>query len=149
MIQIHSDLIIRLEERILKLKKIYGKTNTPKTKGEYVNAVLKKNLDKHDEQERSQKNKGSNYGITWKVFKSLVFNEIYLRDAGRCVYCTKRVSRKESTLDHKLPVLRGGLNTAENVVVSCLWCNQDKGVLTDEEYYYKQLVNAGKGIKPN
>ena len=148
MILIHSDLTIRLEDRLLKLQKAYGKATTPKTKAIYVNLVLKKNLDKCDAQEQSAKNKGSNYGLTWAAFKQGSFNNIYARDAGKCFYCTKTIAKEDATLDHKLPVLRGGLNTNENVVVSCEWCNRDKGVLTDEEYYYKQLVNASKGIKP-
>lgn len=109
----------------------------------FINKLLVKYADKK-EAELSQ-NIG-NSGIVWMKFRKQYFNDIYIRDKGRCLYCTSRVKRDEATLDHCLSPLRGGLNTLENVVLSCHWCNQDKSILTVEEYAYKQLANANKGI---
>jgi 5-methylcytosine-specific restriction endonuclease McrA len=52
---------------------------------------------------------------------------IYLRDRNRCQYCGKKFSTSELSLDHVVPVSRGGKSTWENVVCACLKCNVRKG----------------------
>ena len=52
---------------------------------------------------------------------------IYLRDHNRCQYCGKKFSSAELSLDHVIPVSRGGRSTWENVVCACLPCNVRKG----------------------
>lgn len=54
-------------------------------------------------------------------------NNVYLRDKGRCAYCSETVSRKEFTFDHVLPRSQGGKTDWENIVVACFPCNQKKG----------------------
>lgn len=51
---------------------------------------------------------------------------IHLRDSGKCQYCGVRVDRKEATLDHIMPVSKGGLTTWENCVTACAPCNAAK-----------------------
>ncbi len=52
---------------------------------------------------------------------------IYLRDHNRCQYCGKKFSSSELSLDHVIPVSRGGRSSWENVVCACLPCNVKKG----------------------
>jgi 5-methylcytosine-specific restriction endonuclease McrA len=52
---------------------------------------------------------------------------IYLRDHNRCQYCGKKFSSSELSLDHVVPISRGGKSTWENVVCACLPCNVRKG----------------------
>ncbi|MGA7613823.1 MAG: HNH endonuclease [Thermoanaerobaculia bacterium] len=52
---------------------------------------------------------------------------IYLRDGNRCQYCGKRFSSSELSLDHVVPISRGGKSTWDNVVCACLPCNVRKG----------------------
>lgn len=52
---------------------------------------------------------------------------IYLRDQNRCQYCGRKFSSSELSLDHVMPVSRGGKSTWENVVCACLPCNVKKG----------------------
>ncbi|HVT44445.1 MAG TPA: HNH endonuclease [Thermoanaerobaculia bacterium] len=52
---------------------------------------------------------------------------IYLRDQNRCQYCGKRFSSSELSLDHVIPISRGGRSSWENVVCACLPCNVKKG----------------------
>jgi 5-methylcytosine-specific restriction endonuclease McrA len=52
---------------------------------------------------------------------------IYLRDSNRCQYCGKKFSSSELSLDHVVPISRGGKSTWENVVCACLPCNVKKG----------------------
>ena len=46
------------------------------------------------------------------------------RDRHTCQYCG---ARSNLTLDHVLPVCRGGRNTWTNLVACCAHCNQRKG----------------------
>lgn len=64
---------------------------------------------------------------------------VYLRDDFRCQYCYQRYSEKELTLDHVLPVVRGGKKTWENIVAACIRCNQRKGDRRPEEVGLKLL----------
>lgn len=58
---------------------------------------------------------------------------VYARDGGTCQYCRKRVSRAEATYDHVLPRSKGGRTGWDNIVISCLKCNQRKGGRTPAE----------------
>lgn len=53
------------------------------------------------------------------------------RDEGTCQYCG---SKKRLTIDHVLPVSRGGENSWTNMVACCWDCNNKKGNLTPEEW---------------
>jgi len=55
--------------------------------------------------------------------------------APYCTYCGKQITNpNDFTMDHKLPLCRGGKTVSENLTPSCLHCNQEKGMLTSEEY---------------
>jgi len=54
----------------------------------------------------------------------------YRQQKGRCYYCNGGAS----TLDHKIPLSRGGPNTRENTVLACYTCNQAKAAKTVEEF---------------
>ncbi len=60
---------------------------------------------------------------------------IYLRDHNRCQYCGRKFPASELSLDHVVPISRGGKSTWENVVCACLPCNVRKGnkLLTESE----------------
>ena len=52
-----------------------------------------------------------------------------------CVYCGKQITDpNDFTQDHQLPLARGGQTVSSNLVPACLHCNQEKGMLTSEEY---------------
>lgn len=67
--------------------------------------------------------------------------KILARDRYRCQYCGLRGSAFELTVDHILPVSRGGLSSAENLVAACFACNQRKGNRTPEEARMPLLKN--------
>jgi len=48
---------------------------------------------------------------------------IMIRDDFTCQYCGKG---KELTIDHVIPVSRGGKSTFENCVTACKYCNNTK-----------------------
>lgn len=55
---------------------------------------------------------------------------IMQRDKNICQYCG---SNKHLTIDHIMPVSRGGMNTWGNMVTACFKCNNKKGNKTPEE----------------
>lgn len=48
------------------------------------------------------------------------------RAAGVCHYCGERFPAAELTMDHVVPLVRGGRSTKGNVVPSCKACNARK-----------------------
>ena len=53
---------------------------------------------------------------------------------GKCHYCQERFDPKILTMDHKVPISRGGKSTKKNLVPCCQECNQKKKYLTSEEW---------------
>jgi len=58
---------------------------------------------------------------------------------GRCHYCGKTFPPDALTMDHVLPIVRGGKSTKGNVVPCCKQCNNDKKYLTPAEIILKKL----------
>jgi 5-methylcytosine-specific restriction endonuclease McrA len=48
------------------------------------------------------------------------------RASGICHHCGARVGARELTMDHLVPIIRGGRSTRGNVVPSCKPCNDAK-----------------------
>lgn len=45
---------------------------------------------------------------------------------GKCHYCGKVVTHRNITMDHLVPLARGGKSTKDNLVPSCKNCNNKK-----------------------
>lgn len=80
-------------------------------------------------------------------------SNVYLRDQFQCSYCLKKLQRKECSIDHVLPVSKGGKTNFENTVTSCTTCNASKGnnhkVVPKFKPYkpsYFELVNKRKNF---
>ena len=58
---------------------------------------------------------------------------------GICHYCEKKFSRDELTMDHIVPLARGGTSTKGNVVPACKACNASKKLDTPADELLKQL----------
>jgi len=52
---------------------------------------------------------------------------VFERDNYKCNYCGKQLTRFNATLDHLQPVSKGGDNSYENLITSCLHCNSQRG----------------------
>ncbi|MCB9025495.1 MAG: HNH endonuclease [Bdellovibrionaceae bacterium] len=57
---------------------------------------------------------------------------------GSCYYCEQNFEKEQLTMDHKVPIARGGKSTKGNVVVACKSCNTKKKHLTPAE----QVLNS-------
>ena len=53
---------------------------------------------------------------------------------GVCEYCRRRVGHRALTMDHVVPLGRGGRSTRGNVVPSCKDCNTRKKSLVPVEW---------------
>lgn len=60
-------------------------------------------------------------------------NKLFERDKWTCRYCGERVSAENATLDHLIPVSKGGSDAPENLATCCLICNAIKSGKTYEE----------------
>jgi 5-methylcytosine-specific restriction endonuclease McrA len=59
---------------------------------------------------------------------------------GKCYYCNAKVPAKELTMDHIVPIIRGGKCSKGNIVTACKQCNNKKKYLLPiewEEYLAK------------
>jgi len=52
----------------------------------------------------------------------------------RCQYCGRVLSENTATLDHKVPVHRGGLDEPANWALACAPCNNAKSGWTLDEW---------------
>lgn len=75
-----------------------------------------------------------------KALRQTPYFQQLLRD-GICHYCKQKFPVSELTLDHIVPVSRGGKSTKGNLVVCCRKCNQAKKYLTPAEQILKELEN--------
>ena len=46
--------------------------------------------------------------------------------SGRCHYCGTQVAPRDLTMDHLVPLIRGGRSNKGNLVPACKACNTDK-----------------------
>ncbi|QRM29478.1 HNH endonuclease [Microvirga sp. VF16] len=78
-----------------------------------------------------------------------LFNDVYVRDEGHCVYCgilARRPGRGVkrapdlATLDHVMPKSFGGPLNRDNIVLACSACNNERGTMD---------VQAFKALKAN
>jgi len=58
---------------------------------------------------------------------------------GLCHHCGKKFSKTDLTMDHLIPVARGGKSSKHNVVPSCRPCNQTRGHKLDVERKFDEL----------
>lgn len=65
------------------------------------------------EREKAQKLKKSQWWLT-------------LKNKGLCHYCNRKFKADQITMDHVIPLARGGTSTPGNIVPACKSCNQSK-----------------------
>ncbi|MBF0557703.1 MAG: HNH endonuclease [Nitrospirae bacterium] len=53
---------------------------------------------------------------------------------GICYYCNAKVPAKMLTMDHIVPVARGGKSVKSNIVTACKTCNNKKKYLLPIEW---------------
>lgn len=67
-------------------------------------------------------------------------HELYTETGCRCAHCGKPIEYAESTVDHVVPISKGGTNGKSNLAILCKDCNQDKyNHVIDPKDYYRYL----------
>ncbi len=62
------------------------------------------------------------------------------RSAGICYYCRKTFKPADLTMDHLIPIARGGKSVQGNLVPACKDCNNKKKCLLPMEW--EEYLNA-------
>ena len=65
-------------------------------------------------------------------------------DKGICHYCHRKFPPEQLSMDHIVPVARGGRSVRGNVVPCCKECNNKKTYLTPAEIIMEQLEREEK-----
>lgn len=68
-------------------------------------------------------------------------------DKGVCHYCGGDFPAAELTMDHVVPVSRGGRSVKGNIVPCCKDCNNDKKYLTPAEMILARLRDGGGDVR--
>jgi 5-methylcytosine-specific restriction endonuclease McrA len=67
---------------------------------------------------------------------------------GICYYCGGHFTAKELTMDHLIPLARGGTSSKGNLVACCKECNNKKKHLLPHEWdEYMATIHAKSGTK--
>lgn len=89
---------------------------------------------------------GRNYKERQKEIERRVFSydekdEILLKSKCKCAKCGYKIDKYAMTIEHIIPVSKGGTNDAENIIGLCYECNRDKGNdICEPEFFYKNLT---------
>lgn len=59
---------------------------------------------------------------------------------GECYYCCKPTPEKERTADHVVPLNKGGIHSASNLVMACFSCNSSKRD-EDAELFFERILS--------
>jgi len=83
---------------------------------------------------REAKRRAQKYGNTpvSELLTEAQWRDVLDQYHHRCAYCGRKVA--ELTIDHVVPLSRGGKHSASNVVPACQHCNSSKSAKTPEEW---------------
>ena len=63
---------------------------------------------------------------------------------GVCQHCQKKVPPAQLTMDHLVPLARGGLSVKNNLVPCCKECNSKKKLATPVDLLLRQIEEEKK-----
>jgi 5-methylcytosine-specific restriction endonuclease McrA len=70
-----------------------------------------------------------------------------IKHKGICHYCEKKFPPTDITMDHLVPLARGGTSTKGNVVPACRSCNQNKKLNTPVDEILQALKESSEPPK--
>lgn len=68
-----------------------------------------------------------------RVFTDYEKKTVYAKCNGKCCICGKKIDFLDMTIDHKIPLSKGGTNEMSNLQLSCEPCNRIKNSMTMPE----------------
>ena len=75
-------------------------------------------------------------------FEDMMYEITYALKEKICIYCGEKLSKQDSTLDHRYPRDTGGISITNNLFPCCSNCNSNKSNLTHDEYL--RLIKLSK-----
>jgi 5-methylcytosine-specific restriction endonuclease McrA len=92
---------------------------------DYMRQYRKDNRDKYSISDKAKHAKRrSAIGKTEHKLTRMEYEVARKAARGRCFYCREK---RRLTLDHIIPLSKGGLHSRDNVVFACVSCNSSKG----------------------
>lgn len=73
--------------------------------------------------------------VRWAEHKQALKRATMRDCCRRCVYCGSLLDLSFATIDHVVPVARGGAHVPGNLVVACAPCNRLKGDMLPHEFF--------------
>ena len=69
--------------------------------------------------------------------------QVFKSQSGICSMCSKKLQYGNFTIDHTIPISRGGSNRIENLQAMCYKCNYMKDSYSEEEFlkHIKRIYN--------
>lgn len=99
----------------------------------YCSNECRKAKENHDKSAR--KNRRYERAKSNGKYEVISLQRLYIRDKGKCYLCGKHLTLTEDynredapTIEHVIPICKGGTNTWENVKLACRNCNVEKGI---------------------
>jgi len=110
------------KEQLIEYNAIWAKNNPEKIR-EYSCTYIQRHLDRHAERQRRRYAQKKNNG-----YERVNYKAIYKRDNYTCQICHKEnLKRPDITIDHIIPITKGGPHIPDNLQVACRACNIKKG----------------------
>ena len=53
---------------------------------------------------------------------------------ARCIYCNRKLNIQNATMDHIVPISKGGNNCQVNLITCCFVCNNERGDMEFTKY---------------
>ena len=88
-------------------------------------------------------------GISRKGFSAEIRNDVYERTQGKCVLCGKFVRFDQFTIDHIIPLAKGGTNDRNNLQCTCKRCNAMKQDFSQDEFIDRMIDILAYQMKKN
>ena len=93
---------------------------------EKLREIERRYLMRHPEKQREKHLRRKALMRKASVIGRINIMEVIKRDNSTCYLCGKLLSHTSITIDHVIPISRGGSHTTENVRVACARCNSRK-----------------------
>lgn len=71
--------------------------------------------------------------IKRKTYSPDVKKLLYIKAGGRCELCGKKILLEDISLDHRIPLSKGGEDDVSNLACTCDICNKMKGCILPED----------------
>jgi 5-methylcytosine-specific restriction endonuclease McrA len=121
------------KEEICKRKVLYRQRNKLQL------AIYKKQYMSKFEHKLKNRIYSTNRRAQIKGLTTILISQVYAANKKKfgvltCYLCLKPIPKEKDTLEHKIPLSRGGTNNKRNLAVACNTCNCKKGTKTNIEY---------------